>query len=157
MPIITTAWKENYFEHNGKKEWPLLRPLLSAKLVGFKVHSHGESTTTSKNDFTIEVHVAAEVAEASVCVNRSIHCHKTHCLRQEKIDVVTDAVAPCEWALTACSVALANTLFTDLLQWKYITANWMKYAKIIWCTTWIIQYHYSSWWHSFFSNFSIKC
>ena len=42
----------------------------------------------------------AEVADVNVYVNRSICCHRTHCLRQEKIDVVAEAVAALEWAFT---------------------------------------------------------
>ena len=49
-----------------------------------------------QNDVTIEVYGAVEITGASVRVNGSICCHRTHCLRQEQIDVV----APCEWALT---------------------------------------------------------
>ena len=53
-------------------------------LLTIKVHSHGASATTSKNDFTNEIYVAAEVADKSVRVGRSTGCHGTHCLRQEK-------------------------------------------------------------------------
>ena len=49
-----------------------------------KVHSHGASITASKNGLTIEVYVAEEVADASVRENKSIYCHKSHCLRQAK-------------------------------------------------------------------------
>ena len=50
-----------------------------------KVHSHDASATASKNDLTIEVHAAVEVADGNVCVNRSICCHRTHSLRQVKL------------------------------------------------------------------------
>ena len=51
----------------------------------FEVHSHGVLATASKNNLIIEVHVAVEVTDASVHVNRSICCyHKTLSLRQRK-------------------------------------------------------------------------
>ena len=63
-----------------------------------KVNSHGMKANATKKDFTVKVYVTVEVADTSVCVNRSICCHRTHCWCQEKTDVVTDVVAPCELA-----------------------------------------------------------
>ena len=63
------------------------------------VHSNGASVTASKMTSPFEFCVLVEVSDASVRVNRSICCHITHCLRQEKIGVVADVIAPCEWTL----------------------------------------------------------
>ena len=53
----------------------------------------------SKNDLTIEIEMAVEVADTSVHVNRYICCHRTHCLRQENTGIVANGIASCEWAL----------------------------------------------------------
>ena len=50
----------------------------------------------SVKEYTIEVYVAVEVIDESEHVNRSICCHRSHCLRDEKIDIVVDVVALCE-------------------------------------------------------------
>ena len=73
----------------GYNEFPLQkRSFFCILLLVLKAHSHCASTKMSKNNFTIEVKVG--VADVSVHVNRSICCHRTHCLSQEKIDVVAN-------------------------------------------------------------------
>ena len=57
----------------------------TANQIRIKVHLHYASAAASKNNLTVEVHIAVEVADGSVCMNRSICCHRTHCLRQVKL------------------------------------------------------------------------
>ena len=41
-----------------------------------------------ESGFTVEVFVAVEVTDTSVRVNRSICCHRNHCLRRAEIGIV---------------------------------------------------------------------
>ena len=59
-------------------------PFLSFLTLGIGQFTRCASDSV-KNDLTIEVHVAVEVADSSVRVNRFIGCHRTHCLCQEKM------------------------------------------------------------------------
>ena len=84
-----------------------------------KVLSHDGSGTASKNDFTIEVYVAVEVIDASVLANRSICCHRSHCLREEKNDIVADVVALCELALRPVHMVRLRLRFFIATIWLF--------------------------------------
>ena len=64
-----------------------------------KVHSHGTSATASTNDLTIEVYIAVEVIDTSVCVWTDPFVATEPIAYVKKKMTVADAVVLCEWAL----------------------------------------------------------
>ena len=85
------------FRQSVSTAWSFVVTSPTDQTVLLKVNPHDMKATATKKDFTVKGYVTVEVADTNVCVNRSICCHRTHCLRQEKNVVVTD-VTPCQLA-----------------------------------------------------------